>query len=130
MKILLDTCAIIWAISEPGLLSKKVRDLITEDNTEIFVSPISCAEIACAQLRKKLILDRHWKIWFRHFIEINNWEIIPIDLAVIEEAYSLPSTFHSDPADRLIVATCRLNRMSLISKDEKILKYPYVDSIW
>ncbi|MBN1104139.1 MAG: type II toxin-antitoxin system VapC family toxin, partial [Deltaproteobacteria bacterium] len=90
MKLLLDTCCIIWAVSDPDCLSQKAVDLLQARDSEIFVSPISAAEIACASERGRLLLDRHWKTWFRYYLDLNQWSVEPIDLAIMEEAYSLP----------------------------------------
>jgi PIN domain nuclease of toxin-antitoxin system len=48
----------------------------------------------------------------------------------MEEAYSLPETFHADPADRIITATARLKKYTLLTADRKILSYPHVNAIW
>lgn len=130
MKLLLDTCCIIWAISDPDALSGTAKNMIEDENAEIYVSPISAAEIACASERGRIILDRHWKIWFRHYVTLNGWQIENITLEVIEEAYSLPGNFHPDPADRIITATARLGNYKLLTADRKILDYPYVDAVW
>ncbi|MFZ2656212.1 MAG: type II toxin-antitoxin system VapC family toxin [Victivallales bacterium] len=130
MKILLDTCAIIWTVSNPERLTEIAKSAITSKTAEIFVSPISCAEIACLSERRRIELDRHWKTWFNHFIEINGWTVVPIDLKIIQEAYSLPGHFHEDPADRIIVATARSNECHIVTSDRKILDYPDVKAIW
>lgn len=130
MKLLLDTCCIIWAVSEPRFLSKTVTDLLQLENSEIFISPISSAEIACAASRGRIKLNQHWKTWFRYYTELNKWNLIDIDLSIIEEAYSLPETFHSDPVDRIITATARLKNYKLITADKKMLNYPHVTTIW
>ncbi len=130
MNIVLDTCAILWAVSEQERLTAIARKAILESDATIYVSPISCAELACGVLRGRLTLDRHWKIWFRHFIELNNWNIVPIDLDVMEESYSLPEQFHADPADRIIVATARLHDASIITADKRIIEYAHVKSCW
>ncbi|MBN1961464.1 MAG: PIN domain-containing protein [Deltaproteobacteria bacterium] len=66
-------------------------------------------------------------MWFRFFIELNGWEVLPIDLEIIEEAYSLPGQFHADPADRIIVATARQKKLIVVTGDKKIIEYPHVD---
>ena len=129
MKILLDTCAILWAVAEPDKITKHTQDLFKLDSTEVFVSPISSAEIACAVEKNRIELDRHWKPWFRYYVELNGWTVVPIDLDIMEEAYSLPDEFHNDPADRLIAATARLNSMTIVTADKKILDYPHVKAI-
>jgi len=130
MKLLLDTCCIIWSISKPAVISQTAKALLTADDSEIHVSVISVAEIACAVDRGRIIIDRHWKKWFRHYIDLNDWQVDSIDLDIMEEAYSLPESFHADPADRIITATSRLKNYSLLTADRKILSYPHVNAIW
>jgi len=130
VRLLLDTCAIVWAISEPEAMTAKAREHIVAADAEVLYSPISCAEIACAVDRRSIELDRHWKTWFRHFVEGNGWQGVDIDLAVIEEAYSLPEPFHRDPADRILVATARLLSCPVVTADRRILDYPHVRTIW
>lgn len=130
MNILLDTCALVWAISEPETISKRASTALSARATNVHVSPISCAEIACAVDRGRLTLDRHWKLWFRHFVEQNDWRTVDIDLAVVEEAYSLPEPFHRDPADRILVATARILSCPLVTADRKLIDYPHVDTLW
>lgn len=130
MKLLLDTCCIIWAVSEPSAISSSAISLLTAQESEISVSAISVAEIACAVERGRVIIDRHWKTWFRHYIELNSWQVENISLEIMEEAYSLPDDFHADPADRIITATARLKNCTILTADKKILAYPHVNSIW
>jgi len=130
MKLLLDTCCIIWAISQPAVLSQTAKTLLIDDESEIHVSVISVAEIACAAERGRIVIDRHWKKWFRHYVNLNEWGVESIDLDIMEEAYSLPETFHADPADRIITATARLKKYTLLTADRKILSYPHVNAIW
>ena len=130
MNLLLDTCCIIWAVSEPAALSEKSAALLQDEDASVFVSPISAAEIACATERGRIQPDRHWKKWFRYYLDVNQWQVEPIDLTIIEEAYSLPGEFHADPADRIITATARLKKYVLLTADRKILDYAHVDAIW
>jgi PIN domain nuclease of toxin-antitoxin system len=130
MKLLLDTCCIIWAISQPSAISKTAKTLLTAVESEIHVSAISVAEIACAAERGRIVIDRHWKKWFRHYINLNGWQVDSIDLAIMEESYSLPEAFQADPADRIITATSRLKDYTLLTADRKILSYPHVNAIW
>ena len=130
MKLILDTCSIVWSIAEETRIPSASRAALTAADSRIFVSPISAAEVACAVERKRLTLDRHWKRWFRHFIDLNGWDVVPVDLDIIEEAYSLPGEFHADPADRIIVATARRRGLAVVTADRKILDYPHVEVLW
>ncbi|MCP4677416.1 MAG: type II toxin-antitoxin system VapC family toxin [Deltaproteobacteria bacterium] len=129
MKILLDTCAIIWAITQPEKLSEKGTKALTNKQTVVYFSPISAGEIACLSERGRVEFDRHWKTWFNHFIETGGWNCLDISLDIIQEAYSLPGIFHQDPADRIIVATARYHNLTVVTGDKKILDYPHVKTI-
>ncbi len=130
MKLLLDTCCIIWAVSKPSALSKMAKTLLTAEDADIYVSVISSAELACAVERRRIIIDRHWKRWFRYYIDQNGWQVKNITIEIMEEAYSLPDSFHTDPADRIIIATAITIGAPVVTKDEKVLNYPHVKTIW
>jgi PIN domain nuclease of toxin-antitoxin system len=130
VNILLDTCCIIWAISDPERLPPEIADCLTHKGARISVSAISCGEIACLAGRKKISLDTHWKTWFNTHVEENGWAVLDVDLATIQEAYSLPGEFHNDPADRMITAAARLGSLTVFTADSKILNYPHVASQW
>lgn len=130
MKLVLDTCAVLWSVSDPARLPDPVAGALVRGDTEVCVSAISCAEIACASERGRLELDRHWRLWFRHYVEMNGWTVLPIDLEVVEEAYALPEPFHRDPADRFIVATARRLAAPVVTADARILGYPHVTTLW
>ena len=89
MTVVLDTCAIVWAIGDPARLPDTVAGILTADDTRVCVSAVSCAEIACASQRGRIDIDRHWRRWFRHYVELNGWTVLPIDLDTVEEAYAL-----------------------------------------
>lgn len=128
MRYLLDTCAVLWLAGDGGQLSEAtVADLQLPQN-EVFVSAISSAELACLVRKDKIELPTHWRRWFRDAIDKNAWAVLPVDLENIEEAYSLPGEFHSDPADRVLVAAARLNKLKLVTGDLKILDYPHVQA--
>ncbi len=129
-KVLLDTCALVWAVADPEALSSSAREVLSAADTEVCVSPITCAEIACAVERQRLWLDRHWKTWFRDHVQRNEWLLVDVNLEIIEEAYSLPDPFHRDPGDRILVATARRLRCPIVTADRKILDYPHVDGLW
>jgi len=128
MRFLLDTCAVLWLAGDGSNLTEAtVVDLQLPQN-EVFVSAITSAELACLVRKNKIELPAHWRRWFRDAIEKNGWVVLPIDLEKIEEAYSLPGEFHSDPADRVLVATARLDKLTLVTGDQKILDYPHVQA--
>jgi len=128
--VLLDTCVVLWAGLEPAKLTTEATELLTDSETQVFVASITAAEIACAQERGRITLQGHWKPWFRRALDVNGWEVLPASLEVVEEAYSLPDPFHRDPADRIVAATARIHRLTLVTGDRLLLDYPHVDTRW
>lgn len=128
MRYLLDTCAILWLAGDGSTLTEATVADVQLPGNPVFVSAISSAELACLVSKNKIELPTHWRRWFRDAIDKNGWSVLPIDLENIEEAYSLPGDFHPDPADRIMVAAARLNKLVLVTGDEKILDYPHVSS--
>ena len=43
MDLLADTCCMIWAGTDPSLLSPAARDILSTPDSSVFVSPASCA---------------------------------------------------------------------------------------
>ena len=43
---------------------------------------------------------------------------------------NLPGKFHKDPVDRILVALAIRNDIPIVSRDQKILNYPHVKTIW
>ncbi len=130
MKLLLHTCTIIWAVAQPDRLSSRAVDALTQPDSEVSYSPMSCAEVAWAVSKNRLRIAQHWRTWFRHHVTANGWQELPIDLEMVQEAYSLPEPFHADPVDRLLVGTARTRSLTLVTADLKILEYPHVRTLW
>jgi PIN domain nuclease of toxin-antitoxin system len=130
MRVLLDTCCLIWAVAEPKALGRAAAQALSSPDTEVFVSCKSCAELACLAERGRIVLDRHWKTWFDHYLALNGWQVLDVSLKVVQEAWSLPGAFHQDPVDRLLAATARTLNLTLLTADRKLLDYPHVDTLW
>ena len=130
MNIILDTCAMIWCVSAPDKLSENARSALLNPAAGIWISAISCAEIACLAEANKVRFTPHWRTWFDKAIEDNGWHVMDIDPETVQEAFSLPGTFHRDPADRLITAAARMNHMHILTADRKLLDYPHVRTLW
>ena len=111
-------------------MTRTAQAVVGAPDTRVFVSVISCAEIACLSDAGKIAVTPHWRTWFDNAIAANGWAVLDIDLLTIQEAFSLPGDFHRDPADRFITAAARINRMHVITSDKKIRDYPHVQSIW
>ncbi len=130
--IVLDTHALVWWVGGDESLSKKAKAAIERelDGGQIVVSAISAWEIAMLVEREKLVLSMDVASWLAAVAEIEAVRFIPLDVEVAVKSVDLPGEFHKDPADRMIVATARKLSAPLVTKDEKILNYAHVNTIW
>ena len=137
-RVLLDTCAMIWlANSDP--LSPEATIAIRQAGLAegVLVSPISAWEIGLLSRPKRAGRDSlefrpDPKTWFSRFMASSVMRLTAITPEIAIEASHLPGDLHSDPADRLIIATARSLGASIITRDRKILAYAeagYVEAI-
>ena len=132
--IVLDTHALLWwAGGEIRELSTNAQAAIRREqknHASILVSCISAWEIAMLVARGRLALSMDVAAWLAMAARIEGLRFVPVDNPIALESVNLPGSFHPDPADRIIVATARKHAASLITRDEKILAYAHVQSVW
>jgi PIN domain nuclease of toxin-antitoxin system len=130
--IVLDTHAWIWWVTNPEQVSKnalKEIDLAME-REEIYISSISCWEIALLVRKGRLELTLPVKDWIARSEALPFVQFVPLDNRIALRSNLLPGELHEDPADRVIIATSLTLGAPLISKDQKIRDYPHVKTIW
>ena len=123
MSLLLDTHVLIWASEIPERLGKLTRALLLDERQPIFVSAISTLEVARLASLRQLVLTTSVTAWCERARSALGASALPVDDPVAVEAYSLPGAFHSDPADRILVASARLHGLRLVTADRRILAY-------
>ena len=129
--IVLDTHVWWWTISEPAQLSRKARQLITKMPPEQrAIASISIWEFAMMVTRGRIELTISPDEWLDYAINKTGLTILELNSKIALESCNLPGNFHKDPADRIIVATARVSRSQLITKDQKIIEYPHVTTVW
>ena len=130
--IILDTHVWVWFVSNPELLSKKSKKAvnIAMEEKNMFISSISAWEVALLVSRKRLKLTMDTEDWISKSEMLPFLRFIPVDNSVAVKSVNLPEPIHNDPADRIIIATAISQGATLITKDEKILKYPHVKTLW
>lgn len=71
--------------------------------------------------QRRIQLDRPLREWLETATAPPLVKRIGITPAIAAETASLPSTFHRDPADRVLVATARVLGATLLTVDERIV---------
>ena len=119
--MILDTCALLWLTGGSKKLSRSTLKEINEASA-VYVSAISGFEISLKVGLGKLELSLPVEEWFRRVTEHHGLAVLPLDLAVCIAAANLPP-IHDDPFDRFIIATAKLNDLTVVTADEWFEKY-------
>lgn len=121
---LLDTHTWVWWICGDSRLTARERE--TLDNlpptARPVLSEISLWEVAMLVNLGRLELDMDLERWLAVASAPATVELARITPAVASEVARLPEMFHRDPADRLIVATARVMKLRVLTRDQKITK--------
>ena len=67
--------------------------------------------------------------WINQALSYPGIQLIEFSPRIAVESTKLPSEFHHEPADQIIVATARVHDCPLLTMDKKILDYKHVKFI-
>lgn len=127
--ILLDTCALLWLTAEPARLSGPAQRAIRRPGADVYLSAFSAFELGVKVGKGKLALPMPLKQWFLAVCGQFGLRELPVTAAIAATAAELPPV-HSDPADRIIIATALEHKLTVITPDERIHQYPNVKTLW
>ena len=129
--LLMDTHVWFWSLTEPDKLSRPAFRLIQRSKPDQrAVASISLWEFAMMVTKGRIELKVTAEQWLDCAIQRTGVHVFELTPKVAVESCELPGPFHGDPADRIIVATARINGATLVTKDRKIIDYPHVKSAW
>ncbi|HLJ77566.1 MAG TPA: type II toxin-antitoxin system VapC family toxin [Acidobacteriaceae bacterium] len=129
--IVLDTHAIIWLGENPARLSRAATQAIRNSQNaseRLTASTVSLYEIAWCVLRGRIdstLSVRELLTSIEHV-----FTAVPPNADIVLAAAQLPSTFPSDPFDRIIAATAMTSGAALITADERIRRSGAMRTIW
>ncbi|QLE57408.1 type II toxin-antitoxin system VapC family toxin [Nostoc sp. TCL26-01] len=128
MRALLDTHTFIWWVIDDNRLSSTARNIIADPGNNLFFSAASAWEIVIKVRLGKLNLPEPPETYIPNRLTINRFESLPIQVNHALQVVNLPA-LHQDPFDRIIIAQSQVEKMPIITVDNKITQYP-VDVIW
>lgn len=130
MRYLLDTHVLIWFDSSPEKLSKKVLDILLNENNDLYISHVSLWEMQIKSQLGKLTLESSLQDLVGSQQRINGLKILNIQAEHIYALESLAS-YHRDPFDRLLIAQSMIERLAFLTADEKIHQYQNnIECLW
>lgn len=126
LPLLLDTHTWIWLMNgDREAFSNRCLKAIESAAYEgrLHVSPITVWEIGMLVAKKRIRLGMDCIVWVQNALAVPGTHLCPLSPEIAVDSTRLPGNFHGDPADRLLVATARIMRLTLVTQDEKILRY-------
>lgn len=130
IKIVLDTCALIWWSLDPDKLSKRGKEACyqMEQEKNGLVPSTAVWEIAIKVKNHKLDLGVDIDDYITTLKKSDVIRIIPIDEEIWLESVKLEWE-HRDPVDRVVVAVAKRNQAAIITADQKIASF-YSLVVW
>ena len=126
--IVLDTHIWIWWVHGDAQLPNAHREYLESTPQTFGISAISCWEVAKLVEYERLVLPISVADWIGQALNYPGVQLLELTPRIAIESTKLPSPFHRDPADQIIVATARVNNCPLMTRDQKILAYPHVQN--
>lgn len=128
--ILLDTHVIVWMNGNSRKLSRTALSAIrrSERTDSLAISVISLIELARLVATNRIEPMGSIEQTLRKLVE--GITIVPVSLEIAAYTAYFPPAFPSDPADRIIAATSRVEGLPLVTADERILSCPLLETIW
>jgi len=122
MNLLLDTHAFLWFIDGSARLSSRARELIEDQGNPKSVSIASLWEMGIKIRLGRLSFEQPFEDFIPRQMELNGLVLLPLRIVHIAKIVSLPF-HHRDPFDRILVAQCMTEELSIVSADPMFDKY-------
>ena len=122
-RLLLDTHIVVRWLTDAKKLSReqaRVLDAAVRRAEPLALSAVTLLEIAVLASQGKLELKMTVDGFFDHLKSGQVFQILPLTYEVAAEVASLGGL--RDPADRAIVATARVERLRLVTSDQRIIE--------
>ena len=129
MNLLLDTHVWVWSQENVEALGQRTRRALVSRAHTNLVCAISALEIARLVAAGDISLCVSLSEWMQQSLLELGAESVPVTNDIAVEGYALPSPFHKDPADRILVAAARYHRLTLVTADERMLGYEHVRTL-
>ena len=118
MRYLLDTQVILWWYFGSKRLAKEHLKIIADEGNELYVSAASIWEIEVKRRNGKL----ECPVDMMERIKADGFLLLPITAEQLVPLRTIPP-IHNDPFDRLLVCQSMVEKIPLISYDDKVNAY-------
>ena len=122
MRLLLDTHCLLWARAAPARLSPEARAALTDSRHQLFVSVASVWEIVIKHALGRLELAHAPESLVPRLIAATQAVTLPIEQSHALRVARLP-LHHRDPFDRILIAQAQVERLTIVTADQRFSAY-------
>jgi PIN domain nuclease of toxin-antitoxin system len=128
LRILLDTCAFVWLITDASDLSAVARSSFCAPENEVYLSVVSAWEIALKHSLGRLELQDAPEVYVPRERLRHGIEPLPLEETAALHLPKLP-LLHKDPFDRMLVCQALVHGLVILTPDDLVKQYP-IRTVW
>ncbi len=119
MRLLADSCALVWWLGHPTSLAPAAREAITDPANEVYFSAASVWELGLKIRKGKLLMPHD----FADVLVADGFSPLTVTVEHAAKSLTLPP-LHEDPFDRLLIAQALVEGLVMVTRDATIRQYP------
>jgi PIN domain nuclease of toxin-antitoxin system len=120
VRLLLDTHALVWWLTNNPRLSAAARSAVAAPSNSVYVSSCSGYEIAYKHQRGRFAVALPYPLG--ELVRRQRFTGLPITVEHAEAAGRLPGP-HRDPWDRLLIAQAQIEALTIVTVDPVFASY-------
>jgi PIN domain nuclease of toxin-antitoxin system len=132
-RYVIDTHALIWHLLSQSNLSPKVRDILVQADrgkVEVIIPTIVLVEIVYLAEKGRVAQNLVQAVLQLLQGSGDNYQTVPLDLAVVQSLAQIPRDVVPDMPDRIIAATAFSLNLPLLSRDQAITRATKIKVVW
>ena len=127
MRVMIDTHVWVFHVARMNdQLSASALSVLKKARV-LCVSPISCWEIALLVKKGRLGIDNVSQ-WIQDALQFPRIQLINLTPEILVHSVFF-NKLHQDPADRMLVATCEVESLPLVTADKRIRNWGELETI-
>ena len=119
MKYILDTHVLLWALEDAIALPQKIKDIILDENNDIYISAVSIWEISIKHKKAPNSMPYSGNE-IVYFSQRAGYRFLSISIEDTTALEKFDHKDHKDPFDIMLISQCVNANMKLITHDKTI----------
>ena len=130
MRLLLDTSALIWFLRDDPELPPLAARAVEDSRNQVWVSAAALWAISIQASAGTMPAPKSLGEGLHRKLEEAGFHLLAVEPRHAEEVYQLPRV-HPDAFDRLMIAQCRLEKMTAVTPNPEWADRRYeISTIW